>query len=518
MRKVYRTKTAFERYLSAIYFGLTVLLTIGFGNIYAKTQVEMLIAIIWMLFGIIVYTYIISSLARSFAKVKNQTQSLQEEMDLFFREWTKMFKVPHETLEMILNTISMKNQSQSTRMMHALSLASEALADLPKGLSSEMYNSFLQDVLDKVMFFRNKPKQFLVMIVPLLKPTNFTRGDYIYKENDPAMEVFFVVKGRVISKCLDKYHKERAHILVEGGFFGEIDIILKRNRIGSVRAESNCELWKISKQDFLKTLEVFPIIREEVEELVSIKEAYRRPISMKTDPIAENPSRKYSDDSEEYGIFNALTKKMIKRIKKGNYHISTNDENIYESLDFEPDLPSPESEPVDNNNPVLSETEWKNFERSMTRRLIRSRDKKKKQTATDTFNLATAGSLGNQFNYVNSGLKKRILKHRECRESLRKSIFKKSESPVRLFDLDTTAKQMLVEKLKGEGVLIEDVSEITDVINAKEELDETRKKTTENIEKVEYDFDQMLSDAESMLVALEQLGLCLGDMGEIVDL
>jgi len=515
-------ESIFDRYISSLYFGLTVLLTIGFGNIHPTTFPERLVAILWMFFGIIVYTYIISSLTSSFSKL-NQTQSVQEEKDLFFREWNKMFKLPYETLDMILNTIGLKSQSQSTQKMQALNQASRTLADLSKSLYSEIYNNFFQDVLEKVIFFRNKPKQFLIKLMPLLKPTNFNQGDYIYKERDPAMEVFFVVKGRVISKCQDRLNKARAQIFVEGSFFGEIDIFMKRNRTVSARAENQCELWKIDKEDFLDILNQFPPIREEVEELVRIKEAYRRPMSLKKQSSMNEASKEVSHSDfedlefhEENGIFGALTGKMIKKIQKGKYHSSADNRNTYESLDFEPDLPSPES--IHAGRSILSETEWKNFESTMTQRLIRKKNDLHEKSMSDEFNLSAAGSLQKQFKYKNTGIKKKLLKRREDREYLRKSILARNARPSVSWETNFLAKQNLIQELQEKNVKIHQTSEIDDVINGKEELEKTRSTIIKKADEAETNIEKMIIDAETMLSALDQFEDGLEQMVDITNL
>lgn len=49
-------------YLAGIYWAFTVLTTVGFGDIHARTEGEMVICILWMLFGIGFYSFAIGSL------------------------------------------------------------------------------------------------------------------------------------------------------------------------------------------------------------------------------------------------------------------------------------------------------------------------------------------------------------------------------------------------------------------------------------------------------------------------
>lgn len=51
----------FKIYLTGVYWALTVLTTVGFGDYYAKTEWEKLLCIVWMIFGIGFYSFILGS-------------------------------------------------------------------------------------------------------------------------------------------------------------------------------------------------------------------------------------------------------------------------------------------------------------------------------------------------------------------------------------------------------------------------------------------------------------------------
>ena len=340
--------TILERYVTSVYFGVTVLLTVGYGNIHSVDTLERIMIIIWMFYGIILYTFVFNSITLSLAKL-NQTQTADEAKDLFYRDWTKAFKLPYETLDSVVNTIGGAASSHNTKKMEAIHLVTKVVDGLPKVLYAELYNHIFKELIEKVEFFKTRPRHFLIKFILLLKQTNFEPGDTIYSTLDPALEVFFIVKGRVWSKVPGKFEKEKFHIHVEGSLFGEVDILLKRNRISTVIAEEKCELWKINKKEFLSLLNEFPDIKAEVESLVKVKELYRVSMQAATTPQVRakfEVSHLHESITGEhlYGsskIHNALTQKMLKKIHKGNYFDSAQNKNDYESLDFEPDLSSP---------------------------------------------------------------------------------------------------------------------------------------------------------------------------------
>jgi len=179
---------------------------------------------------------------------------------------------------------------------------------------------------------------------------------------------------------MDKYGVPRSLVFVEGSLFGDVDVFFKRNRTTSVRAEADCELWMINKREFVNLLAEFPEIREDLEIVAKAKEFYRKPVDpsyQKKTPLIHLKTNYYFrevDVNAGTEIFNAMTKKMQKKINKGTYD-KAKDKKEYESLDFEPDLASPERKNKKNVE-VLTDTDWSKWEKDMTKRLIRKARKK----------------------------------------------------------------------------------------------------------------------------------------------
>ena len=132
-----------------------------------------------------------------------------------------------------------------------------------------------------------------------LVPINVELGNQVYKKFEPASEIYFLIKGRVA--MLNSDNLATALFYFEGAYFGEIDVLYRRCRTETAYAETNLELWKISKSDFLCILEDFPDVKQEVKALADQRETARI-INLKA-PLP---------------VFNKL-KKIICKIEKDDY-------------------------------------------------------------------------------------------------------------------------------------------------------------------------------------------------------
>ena len=92
---------------------------------------------------------------------------------------------------------------------------------------------------------------------PLLKPIKVEAGQYIYREEDPIDEIYFLVTGQAgyaLKDCEDLVYL----IIDQGYYFGEIDFIyMDENGLNdgkrkfSAKALEDCDLLVLSKTDLL---------------------------------------------------------------------------------------------------------------------------------------------------------------------------------------------------------------------------------------------------------------------------
>jgi len=64
-----------------------------------------------------------------------------------------------------------------------------------------------------------------------------------------------IILGRVVTKIQSVFENFKTLVYVEGSFFGEVDMILKRDRKQSAYAETKCEVWRIEKEEFYELMD-----------------------------------------------------------------------------------------------------------------------------------------------------------------------------------------------------------------------------------------------------------------------
>lgn len=118
-------------------------------------------------------------------------------------------------------------------------------------------------IIKKIRFFDDKDSNLIGSIVPLLTHMKTQRNEFIYRRGNHPTSIYFITTGRV------SFYLEKKNIafkdMIEGGYFGDMDIIFKRKRRCSMLSTTNSDFLTMSKQIFEDVItKDYPEVYEEM--------------------------------------------------------------------------------------------------------------------------------------------------------------------------------------------------------------------------------------------------------------
>jgi hyperpolarization activated cyclic nucleotide-gated potassium channel 1 len=265
------------QYLNSIYWAFTTVTTVGYGDISATTQIEMVIAVSWMIFGVGFYSFTIGSLS-SFLSTIDTRESILNEKLAATNEFAKETGISVRCKKKISAVIKYKTLKAGSIWNDKHSLFNE----LPKDLRYEVALSMYFGVASELPFFKLKDKAFVVFVMPLLKPLALFNSEFLYREDEFPSEVFFIVRGRVnlVLGASEIAYKS----FLKGSYIGEIELFIKTTRLDSCQAYGESEFLLIKKEDFVSMLAEFPSEAKEIRKTAKEKKA--RNLKAKNELIA----------------------------------------------------------------------------------------------------------------------------------------------------------------------------------------------------------------------------------------
>jgi len=243
-----RSHPELPEYLRALYWTITTLTTVGYGDITPATAGQVLYATVVMVLGAGMYGYIIGNVANLLANadvLKSQHLGRLEMISGFLRDRD----VPKALQGRVRDYYTYLWESR-------MSNPARLLDDLPPALQVEIGLHLSRSLLLKVPLFQNASEPFLRELVQRLEPAVVTPGDYVFRRGEVGDRIYFIHRGAV--EVLVDDAGEAVATLHEGDFFGEMALLHREPRSASVRALDYCDLYWLDSADFERVLEKFP--------------------------------------------------------------------------------------------------------------------------------------------------------------------------------------------------------------------------------------------------------------------
>lgn len=246
----------YSNYLRALYWCITTITTIGYGDITPTTNGQTIYTMFVQLTGAGMYGYIIGNLASMLANsdlARTQFRAKMEKIQTFMQ----YRDVPGELQD---NIRTYYDYLWNNRRGFD---ESAVLEELPSSLKLQVALHLNKDIIEKVPMFKGAPDDLIRQIVLNLKPVLYTPGDYIFRKGEMGDQMYFISRGKV--EIVSEDGSTVFATLSDGSFFGEIALLFSSERTASVRAADYCDLYTLDKFTFDNVLAKFPEIAQQVQ-------------------------------------------------------------------------------------------------------------------------------------------------------------------------------------------------------------------------------------------------------------
>jgi CRP-like cAMP-binding protein len=228
------------QYLYSVYWALTTLTTVGYGDITPTNNAERKYSLFALLIGALVFGFMLSSIGSLVAAVDRQAALSEERMDEV-KEYMRWRKLPRD-LVMRMRRYYTYYYSRKTAFDE-----SAILGSLSPSLRFEVVDYTLKDTIGKIpLFSKILDPMFMMEVFPLLKPLSASPKELICAKGEASTCLFFLIKGQV--EVISGVDGRVLYRIQSGQFFGE-SVLTGRRRAASHRGAGACEMMIISTED-----------------------------------------------------------------------------------------------------------------------------------------------------------------------------------------------------------------------------------------------------------------------------
>ncbi len=246
----------FSFYIVSLYWAVTTLTTVGYGDITPISNFARIYTMGVMLIGVGVYGFIIGNISRMMMLADKYTEERKEKLNNL-HHYMRHYNIPSSLQRQVFSFYSHLLQKNITHE------DSKVINDLPQALQNELNIYTKIKLIKNVHIFKECSVPCLKLIAQKLEQTFHSPNEYIIRKGDMGQEMFIIGHGEVQVLAGEKILVE----LKEGQFFGETALLEETTRTADVISKAYCDLYTFKKEDFLEVIEKYPHLGQKFEEI-----------------------------------------------------------------------------------------------------------------------------------------------------------------------------------------------------------------------------------------------------------
>jgi len=236
-----------SQYIRSLYWTITTMTTVGYGDITPVLDREYLFASFVMLVGASFYAYIIGNIASLVGQL-NASKAQYQQRAQSVTNYLYQQKMPAELVARV--QAYYYNRWEKYRNFNEEDL----LSDLPRSLALDIKTKLAHRLIQDVPLFQHASLVIREHLLAALQFEFVDPGSVVARVGERNKKLVFVVEG-----ALDiQFQDEVVGHFGPGEYFGNHSLILDEPRTASVVAKSYCELMYLRRTDYEEIKTLYP--------------------------------------------------------------------------------------------------------------------------------------------------------------------------------------------------------------------------------------------------------------------
>ncbi|XP_020098684.1 potassium channel AKT1-like [Ananas comosus] len=244
----FHEKSLWIRYVTSMYWSITTLTTVGYGDLHAENTREMIFNTFYMLFNLGLTAYLIGNMTNLVVHGTSRTRKYRDTIQAA-SGFAQRNQLPVRLQDQMISHLSLKFRTDSEGLQQQ-----ETLDALPKAIRSSISHYLFYNLVQKVYLFRGISCDLLFQLVSEMKAEYFPPREDVILQNEAPTDFYILVTGNV--DLID--HKNGEQIIGvarAGDVVGEIGVLCYRPQLFTVRTKSLCQLLRLNRTTFLSIVQ-----------------------------------------------------------------------------------------------------------------------------------------------------------------------------------------------------------------------------------------------------------------------
>ncbi|KAI3803881.1 hypothetical protein L1987_32045 [Smallanthus sonchifolius] len=244
----FRKDDLYILYISAIYWSITTMTTVGYGDLHAENAAEMVFIIFYMLFNLGLTAYIIGNMTNLVVEGTRRTMEFRNSIEAA-SSFVGRNRLPTRLKEQILAYMCLRFKAESLNQQ-------QLIEQLPKTICKSIRQHLFLPTVEKVYLFKDVSREILLLLVADMKAEYIPPREDVIIQNEAPDDVYIIVSGEVeIIEC-DPVEKEQVlGVLHACDIFGEVGALCCRPQSYIYRTKTLSQLLRLKTTALIEAMQ-----------------------------------------------------------------------------------------------------------------------------------------------------------------------------------------------------------------------------------------------------------------------
>ncbi|KAG5243418.1 potassium channel AKT [Salix suchowensis] len=261
-------QSIWRRYVTSIYWSITTLTTVGYGDLHPVNTREMGSYIFYMLFNLGLTAYLIGNMTSLVVPGTSRTRRFRDTIQAA-SSFAQRNKLPDRLQDQMLAHLCLKFRTDSEGLQQE-----ETLDSLPRGIRSSISHYLFYSLVDKVYLFLGVSNDLLFQLVSEMKAECYPPKEDVILQNEAPTDFYILVTGAVdllamnngveqvsiASMIMHKFKQNANNMKLFGRLkrvisAAKLGVLCHRPQLFTVRTKRLSQLLRLNRNAFLNIVQ-----------------------------------------------------------------------------------------------------------------------------------------------------------------------------------------------------------------------------------------------------------------------
>ncbi|KAL5228796.1 hypothetical protein ABZP36_017061 [Zizania latifolia] len=245
----FHQRSLWIRYVTSVYWSITTLTTVGYGDLHAVNTREMIFTLFYMLFNLGLTAYLIGNMTNLVVHCTSRTRIYRDTIQAATSFGVRN-QLPIRLQDQMISHISLKYRTDSEGLQQQ-----EILDSLPKAIKSSISQYLFFNLVQHVYLFDGVSNDLIFQLVSEMKAEYFPPREDVILQNEAPNDFYILVSGSAEFAEMQNGVEQVIGVAKSGEVVGEIGVLCYRPQLFTVRTRSLCQLLRLNRTTFLSIIQ-----------------------------------------------------------------------------------------------------------------------------------------------------------------------------------------------------------------------------------------------------------------------